>query len=341
MSKRDSRFSKEIEATNERGSLAILTGDFSVNVNPVDTYLSGKSPATKRMVISHMNKVAILFGYPDYKHTPWSSMRFIHVSDLTDILKDQKYAHTTINAIISAVRGTAKAAMLMNMMSYEDYGRLISVDMVKGFRLPTGRMLSQGEIQALVDACLNDYIKPGSKNAGDKRSPASYRDLAILGMLFVGGLRRAEVADLDVEDIDMNSKEVRVIGKGNKERIIFLDEGTIVSLKNWLKLRGDFDGSLFYAVNRGGNIVAGRLSDQAIYNMVKKRQRLAGITSSISPHDFRKTFISTILDRTGDLSAAQILAGHSDPKTTASYDRRKHEDIRKVAGCLHLPVGKG
>lgn len=96
-------------------------------------------------------------------------------------------------------------------------------------------------------------------------------------------------------------------------------DGTVIAVKQWLELRGDFDGALFYRVLKNGKIQAGRLSDQAIYNVVKKRQKEAGI-SEISPYDFRKTFISTILEETGDLRMAQALAGHSDPKTTANYD---------------------
>jgi site-specific recombinase XerD len=339
MSRRESRFTQETRLTQEMAALPVLTGEYSVYANPVDTYLAGKSAATKRKVIGHTNKVAILFDYPDYQHTPWGSMRYEHVQTLIGVLQQQKYAHTTINAIISAIRGTLKAAMGMRLMSADDFQRLMLVKMVSGTRLPTGRMMSSGEIKALVDACLNDYLK--SKNKSDKqnpqRSPAAFRDLAIFGMMYIGGLRRSEVADLNVEDIDLALKETRIIGKGNKERMLFLDDGTITAIKQWLALRGDYDGALFYRVLKGGKIQAGRLSDQAIYNIVKKRQIEAGI-SEISPHDFRKTFISTILEETGDLRMAQALAGHSDPKTTANYDRRKQEDMRKAASTLHFPL---
>jgi site-specific recombinase XerD len=203
----------------------------------------------------------------------------------------------------------------------------------------TGRMMSQGEIKALVDACLSDTVTPKNKNEHQtqERSPAAFRDLAILGMMYIGGLRRSEVADLNVEDIDLKLKETRIIGKGNKERMLFLDDGTITAIEQWLALRGNHEGALFYRVLKNGKIQVGRLSDQAIYNIVKKRQVEAGI-SEISPHDFRKTFISTILEETGDLRMAQALAGHSDPKTTANYDRRKQENMRKAANTLHFPL---
>ena len=328
MASRSSRFTTTKTKSKEIRALPILNGDVSVYANPVDTYLSGKSEATKRMVKSHMNKVAILFDYENYEHAPWSSIRYEHLQMLIGVLQQQKHAHTTINAIISAVRGTVKAAMGMKLITADDYQRVMLVKMVSGVRLPTGRMMNQGEIKALVDACLN---------ATSKQSPAGYRDLAIFGLMYIGGLRRSEVADLNFEDINLEEKEAKIIGKGNKERMMFLDDGTVTAIKYWLALRGGHDGALFYRVLKNGKIQAGRLSDQTIYNVVKKRQKEADITD-ISPHDFRKTFISTILEETGDLRMAQALAGHSDPKTTANYDRREIKEMRKAAESLHFPL---
>lgn len=339
MASRESRFTTIKSSSKEIPALPVLRGETSIYANPVDTYLSGKSETTKRMVSSHMNKVAVLFDYESYEHTPWSAFRYEHLQTLIGVLQQQKYAHTTINAIISAVRGTVRAAMGMNLMTADDYQRLMLVKMVSGVRLPTGRMMSKGEIKALVEACLSDYLNVKSKNGTNslKRSPAAYRDLAIFGLMYIGGLRRSEVADLNTEDIDFELKEARVIGKGNKERMLFLDGGTVTAVKQWLALRGKHDGALFYRVLKNGKIQAGRLSDQAIYNVVKKRQIEAGI-AKISPHDFRKTFISTILEETGDLRIAQALAGHSDPKTTANYDRREIKEMRKAASSLHFPL---
>ena len=339
MSQRESRFTRKSRLTPEMKSLPELIGDVSVLANPVDTYLAGKSNETRRKVISHMNKVAILYDYPSYQQTPWCSIRYEHVQTLIGVLQQQRYAHTTINAILSAIRGTVRAAMGMNLITADDYQRIMLVKMVSGVRLPTGRMMDQGEIKALIDACLNDYLKVKNKNDNNppKQSPAAYRDLAIFGLMYIGGLRRSEVADLNVEDIDLELKEARIIGKGNKERMLFLDDGTVTAVEQWLDFRGDHEGALFYRVLKNGKIQAGRLSDQAIYNVVKKRQKEAGITE-ISPHDFRKTFISTILEETGDLRMAQALAGHSDPKTTANYDRRDMKHMRKAAGSLHFPL---
>jgi integrase len=118
------------------------------------------------------------------------------------------------------------------------------------------------------------------------------------------------------------------------------------SVASWLELRGggDPDGRLFLPIRKDGEVrhtvVLGEkkssLSDQAVYKMVKRRYREAKI-KEVSPHDFRKTFVGDLLDAIGDLSTVHKLAGHSDPATTARYDRRGERAMREAARHLHVP----
>lgn len=139
---------------------------------------------------------------------------------------------------------------------------------------------------------------------------------------------------------------MRIRGKGNKERTVYAEGGADLLLSGWLGLRreGEPGDPLFLPVRKDGQVqhhdLHGEkkvsLSDQAVYKMVKRRHREARI-KEVSPHDFRKTFVGDLLDAIGDLSTVQKLAGHSDPATTARYDRRGERAMREAASYLHVP----
>lgn len=99
----------------------------------------------------------------------------------------------------------------------------------------------------------------------------------------------------------------------------------------WIFVRGRKPGPLFLPVNKHGQLTftPEHMSSQAIYNAVTKRRTAAGL-EPLSPHDFRRTFITTLLRQKADLFAVQDLAGHSDLKTTKKYDKRG-EDAKKEA----------
>lgn len=301
-----------------------LVGQASDLANPVDMYLAGKSIHTQRMTRSHMNRVAKLFGYSDYLKAPWGSLRYVHVQQVVGHLQAQNYAPRTVNATIAAMRGTAQAAFNMYQLDGDDLARIKGVKMVKGSRLPTGRMIPLGEITNLVNVCTKDEGASGP------------RDVSIIGLLYIAGLRRAEVVNLRREDLDLENRELKVIGKGNKQRKAFLDTGTVNALSDWLKYRTDENGPLFVRVLKGGRLVFTRLTEQAVYEIVRKRWKQANIPP-VSPHDFRKTFISSLLGKGVDVFTVQRMAGHSDPQTTSGYDLRPEEDARAATEFLHLP----
>lgn len=153
-------------------------------------------------------------------------------------------------------------------------------------------------------------------------------------------MRRFEVAAVDVEHYDRETATLKVYGKGNKERLAYPDPGTHAAIERWLEQRHNFEGPLFLSVKKSGeiNYQNGRITDQAIYNIVKKRQKQAGV-QACAPHDFRRTFGTELLRQGIDLPTVQRLMGHSDPSTTARYDVRVSEEDRRATRGSHLPVG--
>jgi integrase/recombinase XerD len=152
-----------------------------------------------------------------------------------------------------------------------------------------------------------------------------------------GGLRRAEVVALDVEDFDAPTGALVIRGKGSRERSGYASNGTLAALERWLEVRGSEPGPLFLAVNKGGNVVHGRrLTTQGVYLVVTEHARQAGVQAA--PHDLRRSFVSDLLDAGADLAVVQKLAGHASPATTSRYDRRGEVAKRRAVELLAVPL---
>ncbi len=155
--------------------------------------------------------------------------------------------------------------------------------------------------------------------------------------VYVGGVRRSELAGLDLADWTPDPPTLRVRrGKGDKERLVALAGGAARAVADWLALRGDRPGGLFLPVTQTGRIEGERLSSNAVYKVLRKRLGQAGV-AKLSPHDFRRTFVGDLLDAGIDLATVQQLAGHASVTTTARYDRRGEATKRKAVEVLHFP----
>jgi len=211
-------------------------------------------------------------------------------------------------------------------MDGEVRARIQDVPNVGGSRLPAGRALDAGEIRALFDACRDD-------------APGAARDAAAFALMFGCGLRRSEAVAVRLEDCDMVTGTIRVIGKGNRERLVHARNGAGDALQAWRAWRGDDPGPLLVPVDRHRRAALDPprpMSAQALMRRLKLRARQAGI-GDCSPHDLRRTFVSAALDAGADLALVQRLAGHANPQTTARYDRRPEEAARRAADMVHVP----
>jgi len=298
--------------------------------NPALVYLASLAPSGRRTMRGRLETVAVMIrGERDLMRVPWQDLRFEHLAALRARLEEQGLSPASVNATLYALRGVAKACWNLGLLGADDLARLKNVACVRGSRLPAGRALSSGELLALLDVCAGDA------------SPAGTRDAALLCVLYSGGVRRAEVVALEVSDYEEQSHSLRVRGKGNKERLVYLSSGAAEAVGDWLvvrqELRASSEGPLFLALLKNGTLCKeAPLSAQAIYNALYKRACEAGV-KSFSPHDLRRTFVGDLLERGVDIATVQHLAGHSNVSTTARYDRRGEETKRKAVGVLHVP----
>jgi integrase len=168
-------------------------------------------------------------------------------------------------------------------------------------------------------------------------SPAGRRDAAMLAVLYGGGLRRAELCGLDLGDFDAGGCVITVrSGKGRRDRRVFLSKAACVLVKRWITERGGDDGPLFVPIGSKGTVRLTRLRGEVVRYILQRRQRQAGLTG-ITPHGFRRSYVSTLLAAGVDVFTVQRLAGHADAVTTARYDRRGEGERRRAAAHLRIP----
>lgn len=166
----------------------------------------------------------------------------------------------------------------------------------------------------------------------DSSVPLDRRDLAMMELMYSSGLRLSELQGLDIGDIDLAEGEARLLGKGNKERIVPIGAKAIIALQQWLAVRPQFapqDNALF--LNQRG----GRLSHRSIQLMMQKWGQKQGLESHLHPHKLRHSFATHLLEASADLRAVQELLGHSSLSTTQIYTHLDFQHLAKIYDDAH------
>ena len=166
-------------------------------------------------------------------------------------------------------------------------------------------VLSVEEVEAIMDSV-------------DLRSPSGVRDRAILELLYGCGLRVSELCGLRISQVYLNEGFVRVVGKGDKERLVPLGEPAADAFRAWLDIRPEpaeaaFQDSAFL------NLRGTPLSRVSVFKMIKKQALLAGVDKEISPHSFRHSFATHLIAGGADLRIVQEMLGHESILTTEIY----------------------
>jgi integrase/recombinase XerC len=158
---------------------------------------------------------------------------------------------------------------------------------------------------------------------------AGRRDRAVLEVLYGAGVRVAELAGLDVGDVDLREGSVRVLGKGGKERIVPIGAKAVEALHAYLGERAADEGALFR--NPRGR----RLTVRSLHRIVRARARAAGLPGRVTPHTLRHSFATHLLDAGADLRLIQELLGHARLTTTQRYTHVSADRLVKVYDAAH------
>lgn len=162
--------------------------------------------------------------------------------------------------------------------------------------------------------------------------PIDIRDRAMLELMYSSGLRLSELQGLDLNHVNLQSREVRVLGKGSKERILPVGHEALEAIKDWLRVRLRFnptDDALFVS-SQGG-----RLTPRAIQKRMEIWGVKQGLSTRLNPHKLRHSFATHMLEASSDLRAVQELLGHSNLATTQIYTHLDFQHLADVYDQAH------
>ena len=199
--------------------------------------------------------------------------------------------------------------------------------------------MAERDVAALVDtprpgSYLPDVLDPDEVErileAPPADDPVGIRDRAILELLYACGLRVSELTGLDLDRVDLPNLQVRVIGKGNKERRVPMGEPARERLHRYLAgPRADWTArrptAACFVSQRGR-----RLARESVWRMVRRWTEVAGVQGHVTPHTFRHSFATHLLEGGADLRVVQALLGHASISTTQLYTHLTGERLREV-----------
>jgi len=230
-------------------------------------------------------------------------------------LKEKNLGNRTVNRRLSALRSFFRFLTREGYIKTNPILILSSPKLEK--HLPS--FMTEDEVTKLIESAFQ-------KNEKDERG---LRDRAILETFYSTGLRISELVGLSMDDVDFISGIVKVMGKGKKERIAPIGEVAIAAIRKYLDKRKKQNNAIF--LNKNG----GRITTRGVRDIVEKYIRSAGIKQGVSPHTFRHSFATHLLNRGADLRTVQELLGHANLSTTQIYTHLTTEKLKSVYDKAH------
>ena len=228
-------------------------------------------------------------------------------------------------ARVSVARKLVSLRAFYRFLQREGLVKINPVPKGSAFRVKTEKRLPDFLTENEMDRLLE---------APDLNTELGVRDQAILEMLYASSVRLSELSALDLDNVDMEAREAKVLGKGSKERIVLLGGPAVQALQNYMTasrpLLSDAPTNALF-LNRYG----GRLSRRSIQKIVKKGALQAAISPRTHTHSMRHTFATHMLEGGADLRIVQELLGHSSPATTQIYTHVTQRQAKKVYMASH------
>lgn len=236
------------------------------------------------------------------------------IKKFLEFLGRKKYSRNSITRKIIAARNFYK--FLIKTKKIEKNPFLYILTPKTGKKLPG--VLTEKETENLLTAATGtDFI--------------SLRDRSMLELIYSTGIRVSEIINLDISDIDFVNEEIKVFGKGGKERIVPAGTVALNILRCYIKKLKKIDSSGVLFINKNKK----RLTQRFVELMIKKYAKMAGIEKKVTPHTLRHSFATHLLDRGADLRSVQELLGHSNLSTTQIYTHLSIQKLKKEYNKAH------
>lgn len=322
-------------STDVQSTEIVNVNVISMGKNPAFIYIQSLTEKSQRVMLQSLAKIVHLISQVELTRNEnayyfdWHMIKTEHVTKIRSKINSLSVSVSTKNRHWNALRGVLKESWRLGYLSSDEYQKAVDFKPFSGSAVESsekGRQVKGSEISRLLEECFKDNSLLGLRNA------------TIIAIAYLSGLRRNEIVSLDVEDYKDGELLVKH-GKGNKERIVPLNEDAQDLLTEWLDKSGLTSGALFVGIRKGGHITADRITDQAIYKMMGELQQTTGV-KEFAPHDLRRSFAGELLDSGADLSTVQKLMGHASANTTAGYDRRGKVAKRNAISKLSISYNR-
>lgn len=289
-------------------------------------FLKNEKNYSNNTIISYKNDLIQLLNYlRDYKILKKINVQYIDRSILRKYivyLKNCDYSARSISRKISVIRSFFKFLSREDVVKINPTINLITPKINK--KLPYFLYLQ--EVEKLIEAPPRDTI-------------FGIRDRAILELLYGTGMRVGELVNLNISDIDLNEKTIRVFGKGSKERILPLGNPSMKAVQEYLDGRNLFRKNISIDKNDRNTLLlnrfGGRISARSIRRIIIKYMKMAGLNKKISPHVLRHSFATHLLGGGADLRSVQELLGHESLSTTQIYTHITKERLKIIYKKTH------
>jgi len=281
-----------------------MLNDFLEYLNKIRKY-------SNNTIINYEFDINLFNEFLSKKKLSFKNVEYKDILEFVNYLKDS-YKSTSINRILSSLRTYYNYLLKNNLVKSNPFNVINSLKKEK--KLP--EYFKYNEYIELIDSI-------------DVSNNLGIRNKCLFEILLCTGCRVNELVNIKLNDIDINLREIKVLGKGNKERIVYIGSYAIDSLKEYLNIR-DFllknKNNNYLFLNHLGN----KLTTRGIRDIIDKILLNSSLKLKITPHTFRHSFATMLLKEGCDLKSVQELLGHVSLSTTSIYTHITNEELKRV-----------